>query len=125
MSLKARILRHSTAPDRTHHECASAAASLSAAYEATIARLQHTIDVQTAWIDRQAQQIAILKDLAGLAPNALIAPVGGWTPQDKARSRELDALTQRLEAGTDGLLVRVWLQLRKRRLERAVFGGAK
>lgn len=40
-----------------HLECRAAAESLNEAYRATVARQQHTIDVQTAWIDEQ-QDIA-------------------------------------------------------------------
>lgn len=125
MSLKSHILRRSDALPAgrdVHHECRAAAVSLDAAYQATIARLLHTIDTQTRWIDYQDAQIATLKTLAGVPAETDVTP---WTDADRARSRALDALTLRIESGRDGLLIRTWLRLRRRRLERIAMEGER
>lgn len=132
MSLKSHILRRT--PDAvsardTHHECRALARSLSAAYEATIERLEAEAKRQTAWIARQDQQIAILKVIAGIPADVTVAPalVGGpaMTPREHAISRQLDTVILRLERGGCSWPVRVWLRWRRRRLEAVMFGGSR
>lgn len=71
MSLKSHILRRSDALPAgrdVHHECRAAAVSLDAAYQATIARMQHTIDTQTDYIARLHAEVDQARMLSGLPP---------------------------------------------------------
>src|SRR5687768_3893990 len=108
-----RILRRPATPDAVsdpHHTCHAYAADLDRAYQATVARMQHTIDTQTIWIEYQARQIARLKMIAGLPGGASVDP-RPMTPAELRISRQLDEITRRLETGQDGILLRTWLRL--------------